>query len=53
VLTNDDYTPKGGYSKLLKAIYQTCKAEIKLEHKVLNIDYSKDKVTVITDKGSF
>ena len=49
----DDYVPTGGYSSIMKHLFDKCKPELKLGHKVLNVDYSGEGVRVVTDKGTF
>lgn len=42
-----------GYEFILKKLFESCKPELKLSHKVLKVDFNEDIVNVITDKGDF
>ena len=38
--TKEDFLPEGGYSKLLKTLFDLCRPTLKLGEKVLKIEYS-------------
>jgi monoamine oxidase len=48
--TPDDLFPQGGYAELVRGIFARCKPELRLNEKVIEIDYSHNVVKVVTDK---
>ena len=52
--SGEDYLPEGGYSKIIKGLFLQCKADLKLNHKVISIDYSQpERMTIVTNQGTF
>ena len=37
----------------MSSLFEQCKPELKLGHKVLKVDYSGEGVKVVTNKGTF
>lgn len=45
--------PEGGYSKIVRSLFDLCKADVKLGEKVIKIDYTNDWTEVVTDKATY